>query len=90
MQEMERIVLARALVAANDGRLDVLERLLFSRQFATIREGETLLSELWMRLRRGRVEEVLGRTATPAELASDLAANPVPKSLDLRMHDAAG
>ena len=42
VRDNERIILARAVVAANDGQFDELERLLFSRQFATIREGETL------------------------------------------------
>jgi len=82
----ERIVIARALVAADAGDFDELERLLFSRQFATIREGETLLSDLWLRLRRGRLAAALGREPGPAELKQDLAANPIPAALDLRMH----
>jgi hypothetical protein len=86
VRDKERIVIARALVAANDGQFDELERLLFSRQFASIREGETLLSDLWVRLRRGRLEASLGRTATAAEAKADLAAHPVPRQLDLRMH----
>jgi hypothetical protein len=86
VRDNERIVLARALVAGNDGRLDELERLLLSRQFATIREGETLLSDLWVRLRRGRLEAELGRAATAAEIKDDLAAHPLPRALDLRMH----
>lgn len=85
----ERIVLARAVVAADAGRFDELERLLLSRQFATIREGETLLSDLWDRLRRGRVEAQLGRSATAEELRQDLVAHPLPRSLDLRMHQVA-
>lgn len=82
----ERIVLARAVVAANQGWLDELETLLSSRQFATIREGETLLSDLWVRLRRGRITTALKREPTPAELRADLAAHPLPRALDLRMH----
>jgi hypothetical protein len=87
VRDNERIILARAVVAANEGQFDELERLLFSRQFATIREGETLLSDLWVRLWRGRLETTLGRAATPAELKQDLAAHPMPPALDLRMHD---
>jgi hypothetical protein len=86
VRDKERIVIARALVAANDGQFDELERLLFSRQFASIREGETLLSDLWVRLRRGRLEASLGRAASAAELKADLAAHPLPPQLDLRMH----
>ena len=86
VRDNERIVLARAVVAANDGRFDELERLLMSRQFATIREGETLLSDLWVRLRRGRLEAQLRRAPTPAEIRADLGAHPLPPALDLRMH----
>lgn len=85
----ERIILARATVAANDGDFDELERLLFDRPFATIREGETLLSDLWGRLRRGRFEAQLGRAASAEELKADLKANPVPRALNLRMHEIA-
>jgi hypothetical protein len=86
VRDNERIILARAVVAANDGDFDELQRLLFSRQFATIREGETLLSDLWVRLRKGRLEAGLGRAATAAEVKHDLAAHPMPPALDLRMH----
>jgi hypothetical protein len=86
VRENERIVLAQAVVAANDCRFDDVERLLMSRQFATIREGETLLSDLWVKLRRGRLEAGLRRTATAEELKHDLAAHPLPRTLDLRMH----
>jgi Domain of unknown function (DUF5107) len=82
----ERIILARAMVAADDGQFDELEKLLMSRQFATIREGETLLSDLWVRLRRGRVAAALGRPPTLAEMKADLADHPLPRVLDLRMH----
>jgi hypothetical protein len=84
--EQERIVLARAVVAADDGRFDELERLLFSQKFATIREGETLLSDLWVRLRRGRLEASLGRSPTGDEAGADLRAHPLPRAIDLRMH----
>jgi hypothetical protein len=86
VQNNERIVLARAVVAANNSQFDELERLLVSRQFATIREGETLLSDLWVRLRRGRLEADLGRVPTPDEVKKDLAIHPLPRALDLRMH----
>jgi hypothetical protein len=87
ISDNERIILARAVVAANDGDFDALERLLFSRAFATIREGETLLSDLWVRLRRGRLEADLKRTATADEVKADLKAHPVPRELNLRMHE---
>jgi len=86
VRDKERIILARAVVAGNDGQFDELERLLLSRQYASIREGETLLSDLWVRLRRGRLEARLGRAATADEAKADLAAHPLPRQLDLRMH----
>jgi hypothetical protein len=86
LRDKERITLARARVAADDGRFDEAEGLLMSRRFATIREGETVLSDLWVRLRRGRLEAALGRAPTAAEVAHDLAGHPLPSVLDLRMH----
>ena len=83
----ERIALARAVVAANAGDFDTAEALLLGRHYATIREGETLLSDLWVSLRRGRLEAGLGRAATAEEIERDLAAHPLPRQLDLRMHD---
>ena len=87
IRDKERIILARAVVAANDGDFDQLERLLFDRPFATIREGETLLSDLWARLRRGRLEALLKRPATADEIRAELKAHPVPRQLNLRMHE---
>ncbi|WP_417308022.1 DUF5107 domain-containing protein [Devosia sp.] len=86
IRDNERIVLARAVVAADQGAFDTAEELLLSRQFATIREGETLLSDMWIRLRRGRLAAALGRTPTREEINADLSAHPMPKTLDLRMH----
>ena len=86
VRDKERIILARAVVAGNDGQFDELERLLLGREYASIREGETLLSDLWVRLRRGRLEASLGRAANAAEAKADLAAHPLPRQLDLRMH----
>ena len=86
-QDNERIILAHAVVAADDGDFDELERLLFDRPFATIREGETLLSDLWVRLRRGRLEAELKRAPTAEEVKADLKSHPVPRELNLRMHE---
>ena len=86
LQDNERIVLARAVVAADEAKFDELERLLMSRQFASIREGETILSDLWVRLRKGRLETELGRPPASLEVRVDLAAHPLPAVLDLRMH----
>lgn len=87
VRDRERILLARAVVAADAGQFDELERLLLERQYASIREGETLLSDLWVRLQRGRLEAELGRTGTIEEVAARLRSHPLPRQLDLRMHD---
>lgn len=87
VRDRERILLARAVVAADAGQFDELERLLLERQYASIREGETLLSDLWMRLQRGRLEAELGRSGTAEEIAARLRTHPLPRQLDLRMHD---
>jgi hypothetical protein len=86
ISDNERILLARAVVAANAGDFDTSERLLLSRPFATIREGETLLSDLWVKLRHGRLSAALGRVPSREEANADLAAHPLPRTLDLRMH----
>lgn len=87
VRDRERILLARAVVAADAGQFEELERLLLERQYASIREGETLLSDLWVRLQRGRLEADLGRAATAEEVAARLRSHPLPRQLDLRMHD---
>ena len=85
--ENERIVLARAKLAARRGALDELEALLKQR-FATIREGEVLLDELWTALQKGRLEVALGRLPTATELAERLKVHPIPERLNFRMREA--
>jgi hypothetical protein len=80
----ERIVLARASLAAERGDLDTLDDLL-KIEFATIREGEDLSADLWGRLQSGRLEQKLGRVPTAAELDAHRANNPLPEHLDFRM-----
>jgi hypothetical protein len=80
----ERVHLGRARVAARRGELDLLEKLL-QRHFATIREGEDLLDQLWTSLQRGRLVARLGRDPTPTELADRLRQHPLPPHLNFRM-----
>lgn len=80
----ERIVLVRAAVAANRRDLATLD-LLLKREFASIREGEDLPSDLWNALQRGRLEQSLGRAPTQDEIELHTRANPVPEHLDFRM-----
>lgn len=80
----ERIALARAVIASRRGEWDGVEAILNTR-FATIREGETLPSDLWNALQIGRLTQALARTPTSEEAAAQLAAFPVPEHLDFRM-----
>jgi hypothetical protein len=80
----ERVHLGRARVAAQQGDLDLLEKLL-ERRFATIREGEMLLDQLWKQLQEGRLKQTLGREPTPEESAARLKQNPIAPHLNFRM-----
>lgn len=82
--QLERIVLVRAAVAARLGDLDTLEALL-QREFASIREGEDLPSDLWNALQKGRLEQSLRRAPTQNEIDMHTRAHPVPEHLDFRM-----
>jgi len=57
----ERIQLAIAELKFEQGDTDEAERLLFSREFATIREGETILTDLWTKIqqKRGNVNQTI-------------------------------
>ena len=80
----ERVVLARAQVAAQSGQVKELEAFLTT-EFATIREGETLLDELWLALHRNKARRALGREPTGAELADQMTQNPIPWHLNFQM-----
>ncbi|HQU69971.1 MAG TPA: DUF5107 domain-containing protein [Albidovulum sp.] len=80
----ERILLARASIAARCGDWNELERLLAT-EFATIREGEMLTVTLWTALQKGRLEAELGRPATKEVLAERMRQNPLPQHLDFQM-----
>ena len=80
----ERVILARAQVAAQSGQVEELEAFL-STEFAAIREGETLLDELWLALHRNKTHRALGRVPTGAELDDALRQNPIPWHLNFQM-----
>lgn len=80
----ERIRLIRARLALLDGNLDDAEHWL-DYAFATIREGETALDEIWSALQTARVSRRIGRALTPDETHAVLAASPLPYGLDFRM-----
>lgn len=83
----ERVHLARGRVAAQQGDLDLLEKLL-ERHFATIREGEMLLDQLWRSLQEGRLRQSLNHDPSPAEVADHLRQHPIPQHLNFRMKSA--
>ena len=80
----ERVVLARAQVAAQSGQVEELEAFLTT-EFAAIREGETLLDELWRALHRNKARRALGYEPTGAELDDVLRQNPIPWHLNFQM-----
>jgi hypothetical protein len=77
----ERIRLARAQAAISSGDLALGETLL-NYHYATIREGDFILTELWEKLQIAKAERKLGRKPTPAEAKAALAAAPLPTYLD--------
>ena len=84
VQRHERIRLTRARLALLDGHLDDAGQWL-DYDFATIREGETALDEIWFALQIARASQRLGRTLSPDEERAVIAAAPVPYRLDFRM-----
>ena len=80
----ERIRLAQAQVALLQGDyaqvLDVLNG-----RFATIREGETLLTDLWFAAHRQQAAQEKGRPLTEQESADVDRRNPPPQRIDFRM-----
>ena len=80
----ERVILARAQVAAQSGEVEALEAFLTT-EFATIREGETLLDELWLALQCNKARRASGREPTDAELADLMQRNPITWHLNFQM-----
>ena len=87
VQGRERVILARAQVAAQSGEVEALEDFLTT-EFATIREGETLLDDLWQALQRNTIRRTLGRDPTSTELTARLSQFPLPEHLNFQMHTA--
>ena len=66
-------------------RYPAVLRQVLDREFATVREGEALLTELWFGLQIAEAEAELGRPLNEAERAAVSAAHPMPYHLDFRM-----
>lgn len=80
----ERIRIACARAALTQGRLEEV-RALFQAPFATIREGEKTLSDLWFDLHRREAEARLGRALGAAEWDDVMQRHPPPTTIDFRM-----
>jgi hypothetical protein len=83
----ERIQLALGLTALRRKDYAILRQILAG-DFASIREGETLLTDLWFTLHVREEELRLGRALTGDEIKVVIQANPPPTRLDFRMNDA--
>ncbi len=85
-QANERVQVLRGWVALELGDFDTVEQVLH-REFATIREGETNLTDLWFAMWAKRVPAPTGRPDDET-LRRDLAARyPPPAAIDFRSHD---
>ncbi len=83
----ERIQLALGEIALAKGQLDKLREILAG-DFCTIREGETLLTDLWFLLHLKQAEARKGSDLTEEERAEVMAQNPPPYKIDFRMVNA--
>lgn len=85
LQSSETLVLLRAKLAAIEGKPLLVKELVFEREFGHIREGDTILSELWleysMRTYQAEHPEMDARTV----LAYVKTHAPIPKEYDMTM-----
>jgi len=83
----ERIQLAVGEIALEKGQFDKLREIL-DKDFSTIREGETLLTDLWFALHMKEAAARKGGALTKAERVEVVAQNPPPYKIDFRMVNA--
>lgn len=84
--ERIQMVLAKVALRRNDFRF---VRKVLNREFATIREGEVGLSDLWQEMCLKEAAHKKGRALTFAEMDAVVANAPPPRHLDFRMKPAA-
>ncbi len=84
----ERIPMVLAKVALRRKDFQFV-RSVFNREFATIREGEVGLSDLWQEMCLKEAEQKKRRALTFAEIDEVIAIAPPPRHLDFRMKPAA-
>lgn len=79
----ERVQLTLAHICLNDGRLDQLREILRG-EFCTIRENETLLTDLWFELHIKEAEIRKGSSLTEAQRIEVMQQSPPPREIDFR------
>ena len=82
--QQERIRLAQGQLCLETGAFDKLREILDG-DFFTIREGETVLTDLWSALHVQEVQMHLGRSLTGEERREIMIDKPVPDKIDFRM-----
>ena len=80
--ERIRLEVARAAMAL--GNLDYIESL-FSHEYAVIREGETILTDLWQQIHALRIARERGTDVTAELLREAIELNPPPPNIDFRL-----
>lgn len=80
----ERIRIASALAALKSGRLDEVEPL-FAFPFATVREGETTLTDIWFEWHGQRMAKADGKPCDASYIARAKKDCPPPSNIDFRM-----
>jgi tetratricopeptide (TPR) repeat protein len=89
MRDRERVLLLWAKAAIEIGKLDGVERV-FKREFATIREGEVSLTDLWFAFQEKRLaaaEKVPVDDKLRERVRRDF---PPPRLIDFRMYSTSG
>jgi hypothetical protein len=82
----DRIQILRAVIALKLNQLEMVESIL-GREFATVREGQVDLSNLWLELWQRRTSLKTGRPLDEISLEEVEGAHPVPPGIDFRSVD---
>ncbi len=81
--DSDRIQILQAVIALKLNHLAVVEEVL-RRDFATVREGQLDLSNLWLELWRARTAQETGQALEQVSMREVAAAHPVPPAIDFR------
>jgi hypothetical protein len=81
--DSDRVQILRAMAALELGQWDVVEQIL-GREFATVREGQVDLTNVWFAMWRRRIAQAAGRRVEDVSWAEVVAAHPAPRAIDFR------